>query len=744
MDPFTEDLPFLVVHGEHVWKVLLIASIAAVCGLGWLLRWRSARAQRRAAVAQLGRGEVVLRGTLGGRLADGSTGVTTLRAEDMAGVRTTASRRAGELWIDTGDRRVLLEGELCVIAGSFAVASRNGVPAVVRDAHLEAAREGAPWLHRVGPYPLAETRTAVADVVFLGDRVVARGRLERAPGPEPAGYRDADVRWALRPHGLDPAIELAACQPATAWPRMHRGVLAMALACTALLSWSTLKGLGQSWVSRCTASEGRPSADGPIELTNTQACVLAAAMPRSRDQALFWIHRALEEDLHRDERSVRRLAGAARLATDCATATATLLEHARLEDAARSARACGDTRDEYVALMAQGRFEDAAGLEVPSEHGLDALPHVPTLIAAGQWTRAADRVREHAEAARGVQGEGASRVRHLRCLEALLRGTAGDRDAARRIRELDAEEPGRCTPMLAELASPDERRRLLQDAADTSRVTGLLRWAAGLGGSGPDLDDAVELLAEPDDYGASLSAQLAWLVASERGASSTLAPHHTAALLAWRAVAQVLDGQPEAAVASAREAVAMVPADPEAPRFLRFLPAAAALYTPATELAPGLDLDLEHQRDATVMHLYFSRLMLRGARSSYERPLHERAYQGALAAARQGDGEALARYMAGRYAHWKTGDVMAVLPRIRTGREPVVRQLVWPTRYRDELFAYDPVPLWRLAVGAAIRREAMKLAGVADEAARWTAIYRRFDAVLDDRRRLIALMLWEG
>jgi hypothetical protein len=69
---------------------------------------------------------------------------------------------------------------------------------------------------------------------------------------------------------------------------------------------------------------------------------------------------------------------------------------------------------------------------------------------------------------------------------------------------------------------------------------------------------------------------------------------------------------------------------------------------------------------------------------------------------------------------------------------------VWPTRYRDELFAYDPVPLWRLAVGAAIRREAMKLAGVADEAARWTAIYRRFDAVLDDRRRLIALMLWEG
>jgi hypothetical protein len=51
--------------------------------------------------------------------------------------------------------------------------------------------------------------------------------------------------------------------------------------------------------------------------------------------------------------------------------------------------------------------------------------------------------------------------------------------------------------------------------------------------------------------------------------------------------------------------------------------------------------------------------------------------------------------------------------------------------------------MWQLALHAVARREGMKLAGVPEEAARWDEIYRRFDAVLEDRRRLVSLMLWE-
>jgi hypothetical protein len=119
-------------------------------------------------------------------------------------------------------------------------------------------------------------------------------------------------------------------------------------------------------------------------------------------------------------------------------------------------------------------------------------------------------------------------------------------------------------------------------------------------------------------------------------------------------------------------------------------------------------------------------------------------YRAALAAAQAGDGGPLAELMGQPYQRWQDGDVIAVLPRIRTGREAIARQLTWLPRQRPAFAPSpdDPSSIWQLALQAVVRREAMKLAGAAAEAARWDAIYRRFDAVLDDRRRLVALMLW--
>jgi hypothetical protein len=37
----------------------------------------------------------------------------------------------------------------------------------------------------------------------------------------------------------------------------------------------------------------------------------------------------------------------------------------------------------------------------------------------------------------------------------------------------------------------------------------------------------------------------------------------------------------------------------------------------------------------------------------------------------------------------------------------------------------------------------LRLAGATAAAASWDAIYRRFDHVFRDRRRLVALMLWQ-
>jgi hypothetical protein len=541
----------------------------------------------------------------------------------------------------------------------------------------------------------------------------------------------------LRPPEGGP-LELAARAPRAAVLRLPRPVLALVATGVALLSWQTMDNVGVVMSERCDEirdSGARTSAAGPLEIPDSHACAIAAAMPGSREDALAALIRILESDPYRDERSVRRLIAASTLYESCPKTGARLLAHARPEAAERHARACGDYHTEHLALFAQGRFEAAASV----------LPEAATLIAAGRWAEAARAV----EATRRLTPGEAPLVsdRYRRCLAELLRAFGGDREAPARLRSLDSVHPGACQEMLLELEPPEVRRSLLSTTtASDSHVLRQMRWAAGMESEQHRMAEG--LLVTPDYL--NYHAELSWLVAAERADVASLPREYRADLLRWTAVGQVLDGRIDTALATAGEADALAgPNTSPSRRSHEHMPAmrsVVALYTPETNLS--LDREPLAKVDAEVPALHtfelsFRTLLLRtGALLRFHRH-HGEIYHDALTAAQRGDGEPLAsRLEPGK--GWSEADVLAVLPRIRTGREALARQLANLTSFdygylSDHSYTYKHV--WEFAIHAAVRREMLKQAGLPEEAARWAEIYRRFDAVFDDRRKLVALMM---
>jgi hypothetical protein len=213
----------------------------------------------------------------------------------------------------------------------------------------------------------------------------------------------------------------------------------------------------------------------------------------------------------------------------------------------------------------------------------------------------------------------------------------------------------------------------------------------------------------------------------------------------WKAVAATLGGD----IAAGREhaARALAAASSVVDRLERTplhdvatLPAVIELYTPGPvtytiptrEAVPGRWL---HN---------FGGLLLRSGAPPVQgtRFRADDVYTRALETAARGDGTALAACMDAHHdCLWTDADVMAVLPRITTGREAVVRQLVWAVPEHNRQLELD-VP-WATALHAAARRAALHVAGEDAEAARWTEIYHRYDQALRDRRKLVALALWE-
>ena len=750
------DLPFLITHDTHLWLVLIpTVALAVVGGLG-ALRRRRARHEARWKLGMLdSNDEGVVRGKLGG--------ATVASVASISGyVADYTDWRAGDVWIDTAEGRVAVVATVRVLAGSQAGVARGGVPRATPD-ELIATN---PALHRYRPPWRATIVTSTFESVSPGDEVIARGRLEHSVG-EGGDYRQPAVKVLL--HGLDDGlVHLASRSPRAAVARRSLPVYVAIVALCGLVTWRAAIPLGDHWRDACWDDVSHD--DAPVRLSSFGVCGLAAAMPDSRHRALSAARHRIEDSPYRDATTVANLIALARLAGGCDDATEHLMDLGRYDDAAGEARRCGNRRAEHVALVMAGRFDEAVQVAVPGdanerstryEHG--ALPTGKELVLAGRWREAAGAITDRA-AALGARPYDADqrhdadiKILGLRCSAELFRSWGGDAGAAARLRALAAGDNGvACAPAMVELASDDELAHMPDDETwprnyDVSSQLRDLRWLRGQGAADSPFDGPEAVLSRPDDVLSWSSAGHAWIAKHVAGAIRADAPPLLRAETArWLAVARVLDGDIAGATAAANDALAAahdVAEHTYAFDDLPLLPKVIALYTPAIDATFSFD-DLrghgaEHDSTRFNDRHQFAHLLVRHGDSIEDTDLSiDHDFETAMRRAEAGDGEALARAMGGRYGSgwWRPSDIIAVLPRITTGRDAVVRQLAWSSPRQDSPleFRYP----WGVVLDAATRRTALVLAGDAADAAPWDAIYKRYDAVLADPKKLAALVLW--
>lgn len=751
-------LPFLVEYGPWVWKVVLGVFVGLVLGgIHWRRR-NTTLAAARGALRELERSDHVVRGTLRG--SDGDLAATLVAnvhelfspPADTGGSPSTSSWRAKELFLDTEQHgRVRIDGPIEVVVGSVAHVDRGGAPAETRDDHLAIAKAAASWIHRPHAAPKT-TGAATLRRVRAGDAIVARGVLEAAPSQEATGYREDATQWVLRPDG-DRPIHVGACAPARELPRRSIVATIVIAGVAAGVGAGVLRMLGSRWMEQCGASEIASDVD------NTHACALAAATPKRQHEAM----RELLWRLDREEAapSAQRYALAMALSDrveSCSDVVDRLEVRFRYDEAIAKARSCGNKRAEHVALSRQARFAEAAELHVPASEGLAELPTVPTLIAAGEWGRAAaatDRYVAELENKPRADNDGRDQsLMHYRCVAELLRHHAGDAGAVARMRALFGQEYGRaCAPMLSEVLTGDERAKLFENddypLFETSRVMEKLGLNMGRDRWTYLMESPESVLVQPNDFGSIRELALVWLFDLER--ERLLATSRNAHVLRWLAVARAFDGDLAAAHALAKEAIANQRTgerDRYTYRDLPHLPAAIDLHGSSTSAEvnfinpPGLDAELAIMLRDNWEH-DFGRLLLRAGKpidDAYFGPRDE--YKAALARAVNGDGRALARQIGGRLSWWTDGDIMAVLPHVKEGRAEVIEAV----RYAAKSFSANAGTLdyypFSLAGTAIERRGLMQIAGFTEEAKRWDEMYQRIDAVLSDRKKLVALMIW--
>ncbi len=742
------DLPFLIIHGAWIWIVPVVAVTGGAIGLMGLVRRYIARKDARARAAKL---DTTDPGVVRGKLGGGSAATLSVTRDHVV---SRLDWRESELWIDTGDGKVLLDGTIRVVAGARTVARRKKPPRQTPPAMLEGNPERRATAE---PYSFAQL-----DALAPGDEVIARGTIEQVSAGTGGGYRDAAGVTKLVP-GDDGGIAIAARTPIGAAVRRSILGYVVLVAVFGLGGWKIAGALGEHWRVACIDERDDPDNHG--ELGTFHACTLASAMPDVRHWGLEMALEYVKRSPYRDEPTVRRIAALAALAEGCKDELDELMRAQRFEDAAAEARRCGDRRVEHNALLSQGKLDEAIAIPVPGGEGLLALPSAQTLILAGRWKEAAAAADARAdEIARGEHSPddraGADLTAlHYKCLGELFRAWAGDTGAAARLRVLEQAEHGAtCAPALAQLASADEARKLLErddrvSLLEDTHVRTLLAALGGFAGDDFEFQSAESVLAKPDDVGAWMSTSSAWIA---KLTAAQLPPDADAGWRAWThrwlAVAQTFDGDTAAAAASAHQALAEIAQARERDRYrfrdAQFLPAAVALYTTATDTP----FDIQHNLgpstgdDSIVHELWlqaFGHLLVRHGDAL------DGAYFGprdslttALQRAEAGDGLPLAHELGGNdLTWWSDSDVLAAIPRIKTGRDELARALPWATPSNAHPLDFD-FP-WGVALCAAVRRTTLAMLGDAAEAKRWDDIYRRYDKALSDKQRLAALILWQ-
>ncbi len=698
----TPDLPFLLVYGPWIWKAALLGAAALAIGLLWALRALLARRQVRAQLATpLARGEAEVRGVLRGS----DVLATTIYAESSSLARSDgrAELRAATVELESEDGAVVtLEGALQVVVGSSAAVQRDGVPGELLEAELEEARQQVDWLHRPGRH---DREIFEASVVRLraGDRVVARGELERRAGAAETTFRGASEALVLRGHGGP--VRLYARAPAT--PPTARP-LALWLGGTALGALLGILGYATFGDHALQACKEVPHA-APWD--NSHPCVLASTWRETRAEALERLS-ALHPPID-GLAALERTSAVLLLSERCSRAVDLWAKYDELERALALAAQCGLRREAHQLLLRDGLYEEASQLRVSEDVFGPALPSPATLIAAGHWQRAAE----------ALAAEGLHDPRRA-CLIALLRHHGGDPDAASALRMLGQLHTEACASMLREAAptpatsarSPDELPHPLTLAE---------AYATSFG--------AISALAMPSAISARYQV-LPWLV--EGLAEDELPPEQRPMVRHWRLVGQIFDGD----VAAARSLLS-APAEADAKELELVLSMLVDLYDGAPTREPARKALRELLESPDGWRYDFESLLLRAGLpfSVSARYTNGQRPTQALERAREGDGAELLHELRSDHGGIvRDEELLAVWPLVRTHRAELARTVRWRERERwSRELPYD------LAVHAFWRRDLARQLGDEAEAARWQQRYLRADEVLSDRRRLVSLLLLE-
>jgi hypothetical protein len=364
-------LPWIVVHGETVWR-LVFAVAATAFGLGcWALprvsAWRSARRARGALGPVTGAGmlEADATVTLAGTLLAG--GEPCLRVEDgaAAAAATVAfpdgalSERAASLSLLTGKVKVEIAGDVWVRTGSEE--ARPGLPPCALDAAAQARLE----LLALGPdagstsRPFRSSnpfRTASFRSLRHGDRVLARGTIRRVASDEGSlAYREASAAWVLVPIDGSRGVELASQDTPRVRGPAHRVIArGTAVLVTLLAIVSGVVGeVGLRVVGRATTAD--PAGVGV-------AAAVAFATPFQRHRALRLLGMRLHAEgiAHFSREQLERELATHELRRDCRAAAEVLLGRGHLAWAADRARSCGEHRLAAAGNYLSGRFEAAS------------------------------------------------------------------------------------------------------------------------------------------------------------------------------------------------------------------------------------------------------------------------------------------------------------------------------------------------------------------------------------------------
>ncbi|MEO8705259.1 MAG: hypothetical protein ABI867_34775 [Kofleriaceae bacterium] len=365
------NLPFLIEHGAVIAKVA-VATIA-VCGLAafQLVRRHRDRRQARRDADRL------------------SLSVDEPRLGPIAVVgRFCETDRS----LTVSGARVALDGEIIIIRGSR-----------------------ARWTRGTRTYSIHD-----------GDQIIAVGDMTNRADASDPGYRESGGGWRLAPSPHDLGIPVCATRPPTAPPPLWplRGVLALAL--SGAVGYLTLAMIGSQLVGI------DPVSQPPYREPAMGNLTIAAALPGSRERAVRQL-RTRYEKAQRSPKTLDVLVELVGLDGDCSQQVEVQTALGRFEGAIATATACGKPELAADALVALGRYTEAAQLPIET-HGLWQLDRARGIaaLAVGRWSDAVTillRARDHA----GPTAE---------CLVAYLQARAGDAAARDRLAAGAKRSPG--------------------------------------------------------------------------------------------------------------------------------------------------------------------------------------------------------------------------------------------------------------------------------------------------------------